>query len=275
VVLTAGAGFALGFSAAPGNAGLPLPARIWLLGHALLGTALVAAGTSALNQVAERDVDGLMRRTRDRPLPAGRLRTGEAAVFAWLLGVVGTWELAQFVNATTAVLAAATLLSYVFIYTPMKRHTPLATLVGAVPGALPVVGGWTAAGAPLDGRAAVLFAVLFLWQIPHFLALSWLYREDYARAGLRMLSLDDPEGRSTFQQATLGAAALLPVSLAPTLLGLAGPVYFAGALALSLWFLAAAIGAARAPTTERSRRLFLVSLAYLPALLILMVADTR
>jgi protoheme IX farnesyltransferase len=235
--------------------------------HTALGTALAAGGTSALNQLLERDVDALMRRTARRPLPAGRITPRQAAAFAWTVGALGVIELLAFVNATTALLAAATLAVYVFAYTPLKRRTHLATLVGAVPGALPIVGGWTAAGAPLDARAAALFAILFLWQIPHFLALGWIYREDYARAGIRLLSSDDADGRATFRQAALNAVALIPISLAPAALAMAGRVYVVAALALSAALLALAVAAVRAPTPLRARRLFLATLAFLPALL--------
>ncbi len=165
---------------------------------------------------------------------------------------------------------AATLASYVFVYTPLKKHTSVSTLVGAVPGALPIVGGWAAARGTLSGEAWILFWILFLWQLPHFLALAWMYRDDYARAGFKMLSVGDPDGRLTFGHATLYAAALLPVSLAPTIVGIAGTFYFVGALALSSIFLYASFLAVRECTMERARRVFKFSLAYLPAILILM-----
>jgi protoheme IX farnesyltransferase len=274
VAVTAAAGYALGIHALPRGQypATSAAATWWVLLHAVLGTSLVAGGTSALNQVVERDVDALMHRTARRPLPAGRISAHAAALFAWIISVLGTMELLLFVNATTAVLAGATLAVYVYLYTPLKRRTPLATLVGAVPGALPIVGGWTAAGAPLDARPAVLFAILFLWQLPHFLALSWMYREDYARAGLRMLSVGDADGRSTFRQAALDAAALLPISLAPVLLAMAGWLYFVLALALSGALLALAVDGARAPTAARARRLFRATLVYLPTLLGALVA---
>jgi protoheme IX farnesyltransferase len=274
VAVTAAAGYALGVHALPRGQypATSAAATWWVLLHAVLGTSLVAGGTSALNQVVERDVDALMHRTARRPLPAGRISAHAAALFAWIISVLGTMELLLFVNATTAVLAGATLAVYVYLYTPLKRRTPLATLVGAVPGALPIVGGWTAAGAPLDARPAVLFAILFLWQLPHFLALSWMYREDYARAGLHMLSVGDVDGRSTFRQAALDAAALLPISLAPVLLAMAGWLYFVLALALSGALLALAVDGARAPTAARARRLFRATLVYLPTLLGALVA---
>ena len=279
VMLTVAAGYVValpaaarvGFAGNPGTS--PLGVQLWILFNTLIGTALVAGGTNALNQVAERDVDALMRRTQARPLPAGRLEPNAARWFAWAIAVLGVTQLAVLVNLTTALLAALTLGSYVFAYTPLKRRTSVSTIVGAVPGALPIVGGWTAAGAPLDVSASVLFAILFLWQMPHFLALSWMYRADYARAGLRMLSIEDETGALTFRQAALNAAALIPVSLAPTVLGVAGLAYFLVAFLLSGALLALSILAARAPSPKTARRLFLATLAYLPLLLGVLVAN--
>lgn len=274
VAITAAAGYALGLRALPpGQFPASSPAATWwILLHTVIGTALVAGGTSALNQVVERDVDALMQRTAQRPLPSGRMSARTGWFFAWTISVLGIAELWLFVNATTALLAAATLLLYVYVYTPLKRRTPLSTLVGAIPGALPIVGGWTASGAPLDARPVVLFAILFMWQLPHFLALSWIYREDYARAGLHTMSESDTDGSATFRQAALDAAALVPISLAPVLLAMAGWIYFVVALPLSVALLALAVASARAPTPVRARRLFLGTLAYLPALLVALVA---
>jgi protoheme IX farnesyltransferase len=264
VLLTAAVGF---YIAAPGDVAMGL------FVHTLIGTALVAAGSSALNQVAEADVDALMVRTARRPLPAGRLTRSASAAFAATLGALGTGYLAAFVNPLTAGLAAATLGSYVLVYTPLKRRTSLSTLVGAVPGALPILGGWTATGTALGVPAWSLFGIMFLWQLPHFLALAWLFRDDYARAGLRILSVGDHDGRQTFGQALLYAVALVPVSLLPTVVGLAGPLYFTGALVLGGWFVATAAAAVRRRTTPAARRLFLVSIAYLPGLLGLLSLD--
>ncbi|MGI9078289.1 MAG: heme o synthase [Gemmatimonadaceae bacterium] len=270
IVLLVMATVAAGFYMAQPPSGAPS----WLvLVHAMIGAAFVAGGTNALNQVAERDLDALMRRTADRPLPSGRVSVLEAASFAWFAGIAGVAYLAAFVNVTTAIIAAATLVTYVFLYTPLKTRTPLATLVGAVPGALPVLGGWTAAGVGIDARAVVLFWIMFLWQIPHFLALAWMYREDYARAGMRMLSVDDDEGRSTFAQAFVNTVALLPISLVPTVLGMSGAIYFFGALLLSGWFIWTSWVATRQRTVGAARKLFLTSLIYLPALLLLMAVD--
>ena len=268
VLVTVAAGYVL----APPSA-LSGAARMLVLAHLLVGTALVAAGTNALNQVWERDVDAHMRRTAGRPLPAGRLSVVEATVFAVGAGLLGVAYLGLLVNRLTATIAAATLVSYVLVYTPLKRRTALATLVGAVPGALPIVGGWTAAGGSLDARAWLLFALLFLWQLPHFLALGWIYRDDYARAGLPTLSAGDPDGRRTFLQAALDAAALLAVSLVPTLVGMTGAFYFVGAIGLSTWLLWTSAACARNPSTDRARRLFRATLVYLPSILFLLIVD--
>jgi len=268
VLVTVAAGYVLAPPSAISGA-----ARMLVLAHLLVGTALVAAGTNALNQVWERDVDAHMRRTAGRPLPAGRLSVAEATVFAVGAGLLGVAYLGLLVNSLTATIAAATLVSYVLVYTPLKRRTALATLVGAVPGALPIVGGWTAAGGALDARAWLLFALLFLWQLPHFLALGWIYRDDYARAGLPTLSAGDPDGRRTFRQAALDSAALLAVSLVPTLVGMTGAFYFVGAIGLSTWLLWTSAACARNPSTDRARRLFRATLVYLPSILFLLIVD--
>jgi heme o synthase len=264
VVLTAAAGFYLG---ARGTIDLRL------LAHTLLGTALVAAGTNAFNQLRERDVDARMRRTQGRPLPSGRVTPAAAGAFAGVISLAGVADLALAVNLLTAGLAALTLASYVLLYTPLKRKTSLNTLIGAVPGALPIVGGWTAAGGDLGPAVLALFWILFLWQLPHFLALAWIYREDYRRGGLAMLCVTDPDGRATARMALLYAAALVPASLVPTLLGVTGALYFFGALVLGLAYAAVSARMIPAPTTARAWRLFLVSIVYLPALLTLMVLD--
>ena len=264
IVITVVAGFLL--------VPIPGPGALVLV-HAVIGTTLVAAGTNALNQLFERDVDALMHRTERRPLAAGRLSALAGAAFGWSAGVGGIAWLAWFTNATTAALAALTLLSYVFLYTPLKRRSTLATLVGAVPGALPIVGGWTAGGGALGPGAWVLFWIMFLWQLPHFLALSWIYREDYRRAGLRMLSVTDGDGTETFRQASLYALALVPVSLAPTVLGLSGTTYFVGALLISGWLAGVSLRAARVRSPKSAGRLFAASNLYLPVLLLLMVLN--
>ncbi len=245
----------------------------WLVARTLLGTWLVASGASALNQVMECDADAVMRRTQSRPIPSGRMQPLEALRFGVAFAIAGLVVLALGVNLLTSVLAAVTLASYLFLYTPMKRRTALCTLVGAVPGAIPPMIGWAAVRGTLTVEAWVLFAVLFLWQLPHFLAIAWLYREDYERAGFPMLPVIEPDGGSTARQAVLYAAALLPVSLLPTVLGLSGAVYFIGALLLGVAFLVIGSGLLSERTRARAVRLFVASIAYLPLLLTLMVCD--
>lgn len=238
----------------------------------VVGTALVAGGASGFNQVIERKTDALMRRTRLRPVPDGRLQPPEALVFAAVLSVAGIAILAAGVNLLSAGVALTTLVTYVAVYTPLKRRSSFSTVVGAIPGALPPVIGWAAARAALAPGAWVLFGIVFLWQLPHFLAIAWMYREDYARAGFPMLPVLDPDGRSTGRQATIYCAALLPVSLAPSLVGMTGTFYFVGALVSSLLFLILTIRFARTRTAADARRLFFGSILYLPLLWILMIA---
>ncbi|MFI5182306.1 MAG: heme o synthase, partial [Thermoanaerobaculia bacterium] len=231
VVLTAFVGFAAG------TRGTLETLDLVLLVHTLLGTALVASGTSAFNQLSEIVLDGRMRRTAGRPLPAGRISPAGAFLFATALSAAGVLELALFVNGLTALLAAATLVSYVCLYTPMKTISPLSTIVGAVPGALPPLGGFTAAHGALAPPGLVLFALLFLWQLPHFFAIGWRHRADYGAAGVRILPTLDPTGRRTSRHAFLWCLALVPVSLLPARIGMAGSVYAFGALAATLLFL--------------------------------------
>jgi protoheme IX farnesyltransferase len=247
-------------------------AELSLVLHTLVGTALVASGAAAFNQVLERDVDARMRRTRHRPLPDGRLGVPEALWFASALSVIGLLELAVGANLLAACVALATLASYALIYTPLKRVTSLSTVVGAVPGALPAVIGWAAGRGYLSIEAAILFAIVFLWQMPHVLAVSWLYREDYERGGIRVLPVIEPDGASTARQTVSYSAALIPVSLMPVLAGLGGPVYLAGALLAGLVMLAASVSFARARTPAGARRLFMISVGYLPVLWILLLA---
>ncbi len=238
----------------------------------LAGTALLCGGASALNHYLERGTDALMERTRRRPVPAGRLRPEEALLFGLGLSAAGLVLLA-FVNPLTLALGAASLLSYVLAYTPLKRVTSLCTVVGAVPGALPPLMGWAAARGSLGAAGWGLFAILFLWQLPHFLAIGWLYREDYARGGFPMLAVTDKDGASTGRQAVLYATALLPVTLAAGLLASAGAGYLWGALVLGVGFLACAAAFAWKRSVGAARRLFLASVLYLPLLLGLMVFD--
>jgi protoheme IX farnesyltransferase len=263
VVLTS----ALGFLLAGG------PAVSWQFAATLLGTGLVAAGASVLNQFWERVPDALMRRTAGRPLPAGRIDPDLALLAGVGLGVAGLIELAWAVNALTAALAALALAGYVFVYTPLKRVSSLATVVGAVPGALPPMMGWCAVRGEVDLAAWVLFGILFFWQMPHFLAIAWICREDYARGGFPMLPVIDPGGVWTARQSILYGAALVPVSLLPSLLGLTGRLYFGGALALGVAYLGFCLAFAHRRSTAAARRLMLSSLLYLPAILLAMLAD--
>ena len=244
-----------------------------MLLHTLVGTALVAGGASALNQVWERDTDGLMRRTQTRPLPGGRLLPVEGTRFGLLLSLVGLAQLAFGVNVISAVVAAVTLGSYVLLYTPLKRRTWLSTLIGAFPGALPPVIGWAAARGEITIGALTLFAIVFLWQIPHFLAIAWMHRDDYARAGLPLLPVVEPDGRSTGRQALLYAAALLPASVTPAWAGLAGPIYVAAASVLGVALLVLTVQFARQRSVGSARRLFYASITYLPLLWAVLVAD--
>lgn len=264
VVLTAFVGYALG------STGSILTGR---LAATLAGTALVAAGASCLNMVLERRTDSLMLRTRTRPLPAGRLRPPEALAFGLALTTTGLALLAWRTGPLAAAVAFVTWASYLFLYTPLKTRTSLSTVVGALPGALPPVIGWAAARGQLEPGAFVLFAIVFLWQIPHFLAIAWIYREDYARGGLPMLPVLDPDGRITGRQAVANTLALLLVSLAPTAAGIAGRAYLFGALALGLGFTAVAVRAAVLRTPRAARWLFVASILYLIALCALLLAD--
>ncbi len=264
VTVTAAVGFVLGSPAAIDWAGLVA---------ALIGTALAAGGAGALNQVVERDVDARMRRTRNRPIPAGRLDPNSGLAYGLALSALGLTILWFGANPWTSILGLVTILLYVGVYTPLKKVTPLNTLVGAVPGAIPPVMGWVAATGALGWGAAVLFSILFLWQLPHFLSIAWMYRDDYARGGLQMLPNHDVEGRRTGRVAASYGLALVPVSLAPAPLGLAGDLYFAGAIVLGVAFFGFAAGLALRRDRTRARRLLLASVTYLPALLALLVID--
>ena len=248
----------------------------WLMAEAVVGTTFVAAGAAVLNQVYERDTDRLMERTRLRPLPDGRVGLADASVFGAALSVAGLALLATRASRVAAALALATLVVYLAIYTPMKRRTSLATLVGAVPGALPPLIGWAAAHratSGLDSGGAALFAIVFLWQIPHFMAISWLYRDDYANAGFPLLPVIDPDGSRAGRQAVVYAMALLPASLMPALAGVAGVAYAAIATVLGAGLLALSWRFAVARTDRAARTLFLGSITYLPLLWIAMIAN--
>jgi protoheme IX farnesyltransferase len=253
--------------------GAPEGVPLAILVHGLVGTALVAGGAAALNQVWERETDSLMRRTRLRPIAGGRLRIADGTWFGILLAGTGLVELTWEVNTLSAAVAAATLVSYVLVYTPLKKRTSLATLIGAVPGALPPVIGWAAATGTISTPAIVLFGIVFLWQMPHFLAIAWLYRDDYEHAGIPLLPVLEPDGRRTGQQALLYAAALWPVSLLPAVVGIADAPYSIVATVLGFGLIALSALFARDRTTKTARHLFLYSITYLPLLWAALVID--
>jgi protoheme IX farnesyltransferase len=255
------------YLAAPEGVGFAIAA------HTMVGTALVAGGAAALNQVWERETDRLMRRTSGRPLPDRRLGVVEGALFGILLSAVGLIELVTRVNVTAAWVAAVTLASYVLFYTPLKTRTSLSTLVGAVPGALPPVIGWTAATGSITLPAVVLFGIVFFWQMPHFLAIAWMHRDDYARAGIPLLPVLEPDGRRTGQQALQYAVALGPVSLMPVLVGLAGAPYASVAVVLGILLVWVTARFARDRSVANARRLFLFSILYLSLLWTALVVD--
>ncbi len=254
-------------------AGLNGEAPLLLLANTLFGTALVAGGASALNMYFERHFDALMKRTADRPLPSGRLQPREALAFASTISIAGVSYLFAAVNALTGALATVTFLSYLFLYTPLKRRTWLCTMVGAIPGALPVAIGWAAITGRLSPGAWVLFAIVYLWQLPHFYAIAWIYREDYARGGFPMLAVVDSTGSRSGRQAVLYTVILILASILPSALGMSGRVYLAGALALGAGFLACGLRFARRQDNGSARRLFLASICYLPIILALLMID--
>ena len=266
VVATSAAGYYLG---ATGRIDFELMVQ------AVAGTALVAGGAAVLNQVYERDTDSLMRRTRMRPLPDGRVSPTDAQVFGVVLAAAGLVVLAARATLLAALLAATTLVVYLVVYTPMKRRSPVATLIGAVPGALPPLIGWAAAEGRLSIGGLTLFAIVFLWQIPHFMAIAWLYRDDYGKAGFPMLPVIEPDGRKTGRQAVAYSAALLPVSLVPSVIGLSGSTYFVLALVLGALLLTLSVRFAWFRSTASARALFLGSIVYLPLLWIVMIADRQ
>jgi protoheme IX farnesyltransferase len=264
IVLTAAAGFCLGARGAIDYVQLT---------HAMIGIALLSSGIATLNQYMERDLDALMRRTAARPLPSGKLAPVEAFLFGAGITVAAEIYLALLVNPLTALLGLFVIAGYLFLYTPLKTRTSLSTVVGAFPGAMPPLMGWTAARGEMGLESWILFAILFLWQFPHFLAIAWMYREDYARAGIVMLPVVEPAGHVTGQQIVMCTLMLVPVSLLPTTIGLAGNVYFYGALGLGLLFLYSSICAALSHSRQAARRLLLASVLYLPLLFLLMVLD--
>lgn len=244
-----------------------------LMFHALFGTALVAAGAAALNQWLERDYDAKMRRTAGRPLPSGRMQPATVAIFGGACSVIGLVYLAALVNPLTSVVGAVTSVSYLFIYTPLKRVTWVNTLVGAIPGALPPLMGWTAARNELSGEGWALFAILAFWQIPHFMAIAWLYRDEYAKAGFVMLPNIDATGSRTAQQSVSNTLALLLASLCPFAFHLSGKIYLVAALVLGSGYFWCAVRFARQLTAQRARQLFLASIIYLPLLIAALVGN--
>ena len=241
--------------------------------HTLLGTGLLASGTAALNQWYERDADGRMRRTANRPLPTGRLSPPRALAFGAALSAGGFLELWLGVNLLAGLIGVFTLASYLFLYTPLKQRTWWSTTIGAFPGAMPPMIGFAAAAGAITRESWVLSAILFLWQFPHFYSIAWMYKEDYARAGIRMLPVVEPDCRSTARQIVLFGIALVPVSLAPGLLGMSGRIYMIGALLLGLWFLHSGVRVALDRTLLRARRVLLTSVLYLPLIYGLMLLD--
>jgi protoheme IX farnesyltransferase len=264
VVMTTAAGYALGTQG-------PLD---WLrMAHTVFGTTLIAAGTSALNHYIERDTDALMRRTASRPLPSGQLQPREALWFGAGLLFFGTLYLALASNALATLLGVLTSATYLCVYTPLKRRTTLATFIGAFPGAVPPLIGWAAARGAITINAWILFAVLFLWQFPHFDAISWVYREDYRRAGIQMVPVRDHEGKRTFREILLTSALLVPVSLLPAVTGLAGAHYFFGALVLGIMLVEVCLWAAAAKSNVRAKWLMHATVLHLPLLLGLLIYD--
>lgn len=264
IVLTSAAGFAL---ASPGQVNYPA------LVAAMFGIALLSSGIATLNQYMERDLDALMRRTADRPLPSGKLLPWEALSFGVGLTVAAEIYLTILVNPLSGLLGLTVIAGYLFAYTPLKTRTTLSTMVGAFPGAVPPLIGWAAARGELSIEAWVLFAILFLWQFPHFLAIAWMYREDYGRANILMLPVVEPDGRVTGQQIVVYTVLLLPVSLLPTALGISGKIYLYGAIVLGLLFLYSSVRAAFSKSRQEAKRLLLASVIYLPLLFILMVIN--
>lgn len=265
VLLTALVGFYLGMDSRE--------VEFSLLFAAMLGTGLLASGAAVLNQYLEREKDALMPRTQNRPIPTGQIAAHHALIFGGFLSVFGIAQLAAFVNLLTSFLGATALVLYLFVYTPLKRVTSLNTVIGAVPGALPPLMGWTAARGTVDMDGWSLFVILFFWQLPHFLAIAWMHRDQYGKAGYVMLPNVDPTGQRTGYHALLHAVGLLPVSLFPVVLGLAGNFYFVGAFLLTLVFIGCAFLFACDRNDQSARRLFFYSILYLPLLFGLMVFD--
>ena len=253
--------------------GSPNSFHLALFVHVLLGTALMASGTAALNQWYEADSDAKMRRTSKRPIPAGRIERIDGLVFGALLSIAGFADLWFGTNALAAGLGLFTLTTYIFLYTPLKRHSAACTTVGALPGAMPPLIGYAAASGRLDAWALALFLILFVWQFPHFYAIAWMYRDDYARGGIRMLPVIEPDGESTARRIVACSILLIPISLIPRHLGMTGPIYAASAVAAGLGLLYIGVRLGRDRTCARARHVLLASVLYLPIVLAVMVID--
>jgi protoheme IX farnesyltransferase len=266
IVLMSAAGFILG---------TPNRINFVMLIHTIIGITLLCSGVSTLNQYIERQLDGLMRRTASRPLPARKLTAMQALLFGVGLCFLAELYLAVLVNPLTAALGISVIINYVFLYTPLKTRSSISTIIGAVPGAMPPLMGWTAASNELHIGAVVLFAIQFFWQFPHFLAIAWMYREDYARAGVKMLPVLEDDGSITARQIILYTLTLIPVSLLPTLMGFAGLIYFVGALVLGLLFLSYGFRVAMTKSRQDAKRLLVASVFYLPILFVLMILNQR
>ena len=266
LVLTSAAGFYLGTKGS---------FDVELFVNSMIGILLLAFGVATLNQYIERDTDALMERTAKRPIPTQRLTANEALIFGILQCAVSEIYLYFLANPLTAVLGLTVIVGYVFLYTPLKTRTSASTAIGAIPGAMPPLMGWTAAANEVTIGAWALFALLFLWQFPHFLSIAWMYKEQYAKAGIKMLPVVEPDGRITARQIVLFAIMMVPVSLAPFFLGFAGLIYLIGATILGVWFLFESVQTARAKTVEKARRLLMVSVLYLPLIFGLLVIDNR
>ncbi len=273
ILMSTGIGYYFGLHGVAGWGAILSGQVFWPLLHTVLGTGLIASGTAALNQWYERDQDRKMRRTARRPIPSGRISAARAFWFGVALSALGFLELWLKVNLLSAVLGALTLGAYLFLYTPLKQKSWMSTTVGAFPGAMPPIIGYAAASGTVSAEAWVLFAILFLWQFPHFYSIAWMYREDYARAGIRMLPVVEPDCKSTARQIILYGLILVPVSLAPSLLGMSGRIYLIGALLLGLYFLYSGVRVAIERTLLRARYVLIVSVFYLPLIYGLMLLD--
>jgi heme o synthase len=273
ILMSAGVGYFFGLPHAANWREFFVALDLIRLLHTILGTGLMASGTAALNQWSEREADRKMRRTANRPLPSGRLSDKRALAFGAALSAVGFLELWLGVNLLSGLIGVFTLVSYLFLYTPMKQRTWWSTTVGAFPGAMPPIIGYAASAGGLTRESWALFAILFLWQFPHFYSIAWMYKDDYARAGIRMLPVVEPDCRSTARQIVLYGLALIPASMIPSLLGMSGRLYLAGSLALGLWFLYSGVRVALERTLIRARHVLVASVLYLPLIYGLMLLD--